>query len=100
MLVVEEVDQTTLLVEVLVVDSREEMVVMLLVGVERAEHNLQVVVLDLFKQVELLVRHFKEDLVPVLAEVDTSAEVAEVDILDVVLMVLVVADLHISVHHF
>ena len=93
-------DQTTLLVEVLVVDLQAQVAVMLLVEVARVDHNLQVVVLDLFKQVVLQGLHFKEDLVPVAAVVDTSA-VAEVeDILVVVLMVLAEVVLLILDHHF
>tara|TARA_B100000085_G_scaffold248442_1_gene243481 strand:+ start:224 stop:610 length:387 start_codon:yes stop_codon:yes gene_type:complete len=98
--VVVEVDQTTLLVEVLVVVLLVLVVVMLLVGVVREEHNLQEVVLDQFQLMELLDLHFKEDLVLVAAEADTSAVVAEVDTLVVVLMVLAEADQLISVHHF
>ena len=72
MLVVVEVDQTTLLVEVLVVEhlvAMEQMVA----EQEKVAHNLQVVLLDLFKQVELQDLHFKEDLVPVAAEVRASS---------------------------
>ena len=73
---------------------------MLLVEVARVEHNLQVVVLDLFKQVVLQGLHFKGDLVQVVAEADTSAVVAEVDIVVVVLMVLAEVVLLILVHLF
>ncbi len=100
MLVVAEVDQTTLQLVVLVVDSREEMVVMLLVGVERAEHNLQVVVPDQFQLMELRDLHSKVDLVLVAEEVDTSAVGVAADTLVVVPMVLAEVVLHISVHHF
>ena len=84
----------------LVVDLRVEMAVMLLVGVARVEHNLQVVVLDQFQLTELRDLHLKEDLVPVVEVVDTTA-VAEVeDIMVVVLMVLVEVVLLILDHHF
>tara|TARA_Y100000015_G_scaffold7893_1_gene7472 strand:- start:320 stop:622 length:303 start_codon:yes stop_codon:yes gene_type:complete len=100
LLAVEEVDQTTLLVEVLVVDLQAQVAAMLLVEVARVEHNLQVVVLDLFHLLEQRDLHFKEDLVPVVEVVDTSA-VAEVeDIMVVVLMVLAEVVLLILDHHF
>ena len=97
---VEEVEQTILLVEVLVVDLQAQVAVMLLVEVARVEHNLQVVALDLFNLMELQGLHFKEDLVLVAAGADTSA-VAEVEeIMVVVLMVLVEVVRLILVHHF
>ena len=65
-----------------------------------SEHNLQAVARDLFHLVELRDLHFKEDLVLVAAVVDTSAVVAEVDIMVVVLMVQEAVDQVILDHRF
>ena len=86
----------TLLMAVLVVERLVAMEQMA-IEQEKVAHNLQVVLPDLFKQVELQGLHFKEDLVPQVAVADTSVVVAEVDIVVVVLTVLVVADHHILV---
>tara|TARA_B100000035_G_C20813207_1_gene470882 strand:- start:136 stop:429 length:294 start_codon:yes stop_codon:yes gene_type:complete len=95
-----EVDQTTLLVEVLVVVLLVLVVVMLLVGVVREEHNLQGVVLDLFQLTEMQGLHFREEMVVALEEVDTSVAVVVAATLVVVLTVLAEVGLLISVHHF
>ena len=75
-------------------------VVMLLVGVVREEHNLQGVVLDLFQLTEMQGLHFREEMVVALEEVDTSVAVVVAATLVVVLTVLAEVGLLISVHHF
>tara|TARA_B100000287_G_scaffold157391_1_gene148507 strand:+ start:325 stop:597 length:273 start_codon:yes stop_codon:yes gene_type:complete len=86
----------------LVVPVEEHLVVtqVMLEEEVEAEHNLQVVRVGQFKIVELMDLRFKEDLVPVVAEVDTSVVEAEVEMVVVVPMVLVEVVLLILVHHF
>ena len=90
----------TPLMVVMVVVTVVLQVVMLLEEVVKLEHNREAVARDQFQIVELLDLHFKEDLVLVAAVVDTSAVVAEVDIMVVVLMVQEAVDQVILDHRF